>query len=284
MSRFAYLTTSPSSMPPPGTPRRTASRPMAAIPIAGRGRTANGSPSRRTWHGEFLAGAAPVDDPEQQIEPVVAEHDLVLEDEGRHAENPAVIGCAGLIRQIGACTVFERGGQAVGPCTGPREACLEQFGRRDILLLLPEGIEHRTDEGHAFMLAEQGRQTQRRHRIGPRRFRRREPDIVECREPSYVGDQMGSLGRRQRIDIRRPRLAASLKVEQDIDRDWPPCPHVTMAENRFVAQPMRGEIGVWRPEIEIDVDGGGPCRTPAASDRPPGCTTPSMTIHNNSIY
>src|SRR5262245_51709951 len=65
---------------------------------------------------------------------------------------------------------------------------------------------------------------------------------------------MGPLWFGQRIEVRSPRLAASLKIEQDVDGNRSPGPLITTASEFVAADSVRGKVRVGRPEIIVDLN------------------------------
>ena len=102
-----------------------------------------------------------------------AEEHLAIAHKHRHAKHTARVGLARKFRQFSPCPRVERLHQRIGRQSARlREASREHGGICDVLLLLPERVEHGMDEIRAMIVSQLHRKAKRRYRVGSLRPRR----------------------------------------------------------------------------------------------------------------
>jgi hypothetical protein len=99
----------------------------------------------------------------------MTKENLAVAHKGRHADHTARAGFARPLCELGPGRDIANSRQGIGRRLRLRQASCQHGGVADVLLLLPERVEHGMDEIRALVACELCRETERRNRIGARR-------------------------------------------------------------------------------------------------------------------
>ena len=158
------------------------------------------------------SGGLLAETPSQHVQPVVAEKHLVVANKGWHAEDAAGVGAHGFVGQRCPGLWCECPLQRSGLVARARQAFFQHARIRDVALLLPRRVEDYVPEVVVSFRAELGGRAKGRDRIGSRRFRCAQWDLVERGIAPDVSQKMGALRPGQRIGIRGPCIAPRLEI------------------------------------------------------------------------